>query len=142
MGDNVSEEPAAEIPKVPMKYFGILGNLPDFDGSFPSKSFQHLADLYGPIYQLELLGKKNIVLSSHELTKETFDDDNYEKIVDGGLVQIRDSIGDGLFTAYSDEKVGKQKTEDSSFWYFIELVESTSNSGTSFRPYRCPEDVR
>lgn len=107
MGENESEQPALEIPQVPKKYFGILGNVPDVDGSFPAKSFWHLADLYGPIYQLDLLGTKNVVVSTHELVKDTFDDECYEKIVDGALVQVRDSIGDGLFTAYSDEKVSK-----------------------------------
>lgn len=105
MGENESQQPTLEIPQVPKKYFGIFGNVPDVDGSFPAKSFWHLADLYGPIYQIDLLGHQNVVVSNYELIKDTLDDDYYEKVVDGALETVRDSIGDGLFTAYSDEKV-------------------------------------
>ena len=95
------------IPQVPTHFFGLAGNLPDVDPSFLAKSIWRLADLYGPIFQLDLLNRKMIVISSYELLRDVMDDDRFEKIVAGGLVQVRAIVKDGLFTAYGDEMVGQ-----------------------------------
>jgi len=93
------------IPQVPTHFFGLVGNLPDVDPSFFARSIWRLVDLYGPIFQLDLVNRKMIVISSYELLKDVMDDDRFEKIVAGGLVQVRALARDGLFTAHGDEMV-------------------------------------
>jgi cytochrome P450/NADPH-cytochrome P450 reductase len=98
------------IPQVPTHLFGLVGNLPDVDSSFFARSIWRLADLYGPIFQLDLLARKTIVISSYELLKEVMDDDRFEKFLGNGLVEVRAIVKDGLFTAYGDEPVSLSRT--------------------------------
>ena len=93
------------IPQVPPRYYGLAGNLPDLDPTFMARSIWRLADLYGPIFQLDLVNRKMVVVSSYELLKDVMDDDKFEKVVAGGLKEVRAIIKDGLFTAYGDEIV-------------------------------------
>lgn len=86
------------IPQPPEHYFGLVGNLPDIDPAFPTRSFWHLADLYGPIVKLNI-GQPIILLSSQELINEMCDQDRFEKDPNVVLVQLRVLLGDGLFTA-------------------------------------------
>lgn len=102
---NGASERALEIPKAPQKYGGLLGNLPDIDGSFVAKSYWELTDLYGPIVELNLLGQRVILLNNYELINDVTDDERFEKVVHGPLVYVRDQLGDGLFTAYGEEVV-------------------------------------
>lgn len=108
--DNTEQQQSLPIPAVPKKYGGILGNVPDLDGSFILKSWWELADLYGDIYSLDIFGEKFVVLHNYELINDSADDDRFEKTISGPLVYVRDQIGDGLFTAYNDEKVSSPST--------------------------------
>lgn len=96
-------EKAATIPQPPMHW--IVGNAGEMDPKFPSSSIWRLADLYGPIFKLNIVGRELLVLSNHELINEVMDDDRFEKYVGGALVQVRALAGNGLFTAYGDEPV-------------------------------------
>ena len=62
-----------------------------------------LARKYGPIYQLDLSGRKLVVVSSHELVNELSDEKRFDKTVRGALKLVRRFAGDGLFTARTDE---------------------------------------
>lgn len=104
--NNGEETKSLPIPQVPMKYGGLLGNLPDIDGSFPARSYWELTDLYGPIIELNLGGNRVVLLNNYELINDVADDDRFEKVVFGPLVHVRDQLGDGLFTSYNDEVVG------------------------------------
>lgn len=137
------EQQIQEIPQVPMKYFGLLGNQPDIDPKFFIKSFWELAAKYGPIFQLNLHGGKLIIISSYKLILETIDEDNYEKIVDGGKAAARDLVGDGLFTAHNHEEVGLIFTSRSvCLPCDSELGYGAQNIGASFRAHVCTENVR
>lgn len=94
-----------EIPKAAQKYAGLLGNLPDIDGSFPIKSYWELTDLYGPIVELNILGQRVVLVNNYELINDVSDDDRFEKVVQGPLMHVRDQLGDGLFTAHNNEPV-------------------------------------
>lgn len=109
--NNVAEEQSLPIPAVPKKYLGLLGNLPDVDGSFILKSWWELSDLYGPIFSVDLFGEKTVLLHNYELINDVADDDRFEKAIGGALVYVRDQIGDGLFTAYNDEVVGSHHSD-------------------------------
>ncbi|KAG7001370.1 bifunctional cytochrome P450/NADPH P450 reductase [Physcia stellaris] len=91
------------IPQPPTHAYGFLGNLPDVDPSFALKSLRHLSELYGPIYQLDLLSRKFVVVSSYQLAHEVCDDEHYEKIVTGQSTELRALSKDALFTAHNHE---------------------------------------
>jgi len=91
------------IPHPPEKLF--LGNLGEIDPNFAVKSFWRLADIYGPIFKLNLVKRNVIVISNHELISEVCDDTHYEKYVTGVQETIRVFVKNGLFTAYGDEEV-------------------------------------
>lgn len=94
-----------EVPQCPMHYMGLLGNKPDIDPRFITKSFWDLADLYGPILKLDIVNRKVILLSNHKFTAEAADDERFDKHVTGPLGALRALIGDGLFAGRNDEEV-------------------------------------
>lgn len=91
------------IPQPPTHLYGVLANLPEIDPSFPLSSFWRLHALYGPIFQLDLVSRKVIVLSSYELAHEVMDDERFEKVITAGLKELRPLIKDGLFSAFPHE---------------------------------------
>lgn len=59
--------------------------------------------LTGPIFSLNLVGHQRIFISSFELLDEVCDESRFEKAVQEGLEELRNCVGDGLFTAYPGE---------------------------------------
>lgn len=53
----------------------------------------------GPIYRLTTFGVSRVFISSHELVDEVFDEERFSKTIAGGLIEIRNGVHDGLFTA-------------------------------------------
>lgn len=93
------------IPQPPTHAYGFLGNLPDIDPSFAIKSLRHMSELYGPIYQLDFVSRRVIVISSYELAHEVANDERFEKFVSGALQELRALSKDALFTARNHEPV-------------------------------------
>ncbi|KAJ9134022.1 hypothetical protein NKR23_g10415 [Pleurostoma richardsiae] len=93
--------PGEPIPQPPERL--LTGNLGEIDPSFAVSSFWRLADIYGPIYRLNLLNREVIILSDYELINEVCDDSRFEKATKGVMETLRVFIKNGLFTAYSDE---------------------------------------
>jgi len=81
----------------------FIGNLRTVDGEAPIQGFMRLAQIHGPIYQLDFFGSPLIVVSSQELVDEVCDEKRFDKRVSGALKNIRDFAGDGLFTAKTEE---------------------------------------
>ncbi|HPG81030.1 MAG TPA: cytochrome P450 [Piscinibacter sp.] len=81
----------------------LMGNLKDIDGNAPIQGFMRMAKALGPIYSLDLFGRRLIFISSQELVNEICDETRFDKRVHGALKNIRDFAGDGLFTAYTKE---------------------------------------
>ncbi|OJJ48675.1 hypothetical protein ASPZODRAFT_14803 [Penicilliopsis zonata CBS 506.65] len=77
----------------------LLGNINAIDAEVPIKSLGLLADQYGPIYQLNQLGKPTIFVSSHELVDELCDEERFHKALSVSLNEVRNGTHDGLFTA-------------------------------------------
>ena len=90
------------IPQPPEHLFGLLGNLPDLDPSFPFKNIWNLQKLYGPIMKLKL-GADQVVLGDQQHINEICDEKRFHKVPGGALTAIRALTGDGLFTAYDSE---------------------------------------
>ncbi len=89
------------IPQPPSKLF--LHNLLELSPASPVQDMMALARKFGPIYQLDLSGRKLVVVSSHELVNELSDEKRFDKTVRGALKLVRRFAGDALFTARTDE---------------------------------------
>ena len=100
----------------------LLGHATQLDRETPLLSFDLLADQYGEIYQLNLLGNEScftistskaeteyvigrnpIFINSATLLEEVSDDKKFYKTVTSGTYEVRNAVGDGLFTAQRDE---------------------------------------
>ncbi|KAI0805975.1 cytochrome P450 [Irpex lacteus] len=90
--------PIPTPPAVP-----LLGHATQLDRETPLLSFDLLADQYGEIYQLNLLGRNPIMINSAALMEEVSDDKRFYKTVTSGTFEVRSAVGDGLFTAQRDE---------------------------------------
>lgn len=101
--DGSSTSQHASIPQPPEHLFGLLGNLPDMDPSFPAKNIWSLQQLYGPIMKLQLGGEQVSVGDQKHIT-EICDETRFHKVPGGPLVALRPFIGDGLFSAFDTEK--------------------------------------
>ncbi|KAJ5193525.1 cytochrome P450 [Penicillium cf. viridicatum] len=101
---NVNLDPSKleDIPLPDQRFFGLLGHIPEMDPGFPSQSVWKMADLCGPIFKLKL-AEDLVVVSSQQYVNEICDEDRFEKLPSGALVELRSLIGDGLFTAYPSE---------------------------------------
>jgi cytochrome P450/NADPH-cytochrome P450 reductase len=102
----MTEQPTHEnlepIPQPPGKF--LVGNLPDIEGEVPILELMRLAREYGPIYQLTFPGGRQlVVVSDIKLVDELCDQTRFDKRVGGGLQSVRSFVGDGLFSAHTQE---------------------------------------
>ncbi|RYO83950.1 hypothetical protein DL766_000991 [Monosporascus sp. MC13-8B] len=95
------DETYTSIPGPPGLPF--VGNITDIDPNNSLRSFKALAEKYGEIYRLNIPGQNLIVLSTHRLVDETCDEKRFIKQPSNVLVEIRNGVHDGLFTAKLDE---------------------------------------
>ena len=101
VGAKSSQRNIEPIPHPPGK--PVLGNLFDLDAASPIQDIMALAGQYGPIFQMELPGRKMVVVSGHELVDELSDERRFDKLVWSPLRNVRSFTGDGLFTSQSQE---------------------------------------
>jgi len=89
------------IPHPPRR--GPLGNLLDLHTETPVQELMNLARQYGPIFELELPGSRQIVVSGFDLVDELSDEQRFDKLVAAPQRNLRAAAGDGLFTAWTHE---------------------------------------
>src|ERR671927_433521 len=89
------------IPQPPTK--PLVGNLPDIDASQGVMGLMDVAEEYGPIVRIQVFNRGMIAVSSQELVNEICDEKRFGKVLGVSLRQVRDFIGDGLFTAETEE---------------------------------------
>ncbi len=79
----------------------FIGNARDIDTSRTLESVMELARRFGPIFRLKVPGSADrIIVSGPELVAEVCDPDRFDKLVTGGLSEVRrDPESAGLFTA-------------------------------------------
>ncbi|KAI1625611.1 cytochrome P450 [Exophiala viscosa] len=90
--------PIPQPPTVP-----FLGNVLDIDPKNSMQSLVHIGEKYGPIFKLTVLGRERYFITSADLLNELCDETRFCKAVSGALQQVRNGVGDGLFTAYHGE---------------------------------------
>ncbi|WP_336987058.1 bifunctional cytochrome P450/NADPH--P450 reductase [Altererythrobacter aquiaggeris] len=86
----------APIPQPPGK--PLIGNAVTVDASRMIQSLMELADEYGPIFKLDMMGTTIIMVSGADLVAEVCDEKRFDKTVRGPLKRLRLIAGDGLFT--------------------------------------------
>ncbi len=96
-----SKTALAPIPQPPGS--PLVGNALTVDASRMIQSLMELAEEYGPIFQLEIMGTPLVFVSSEELVAEVCDEKRFDKTVRGPLKRLRLIAGDGLFTGDSDD---------------------------------------
>jgi cytochrome P450/NADPH-cytochrome P450 reductase len=90
--------PIPQPPTIP-----FLGNVHLIDNELPLSTFLLLQKQYGPIYKLNFLGREVVVVGNHNLINQASDEARFRKNVNSVLQQVRNGVGDGLFTAFLDE---------------------------------------
>ena len=81
----------------------LVGNLLDVweDRDMPLRAIERLADVYGPIYQIDMQGQRRIICSSADLVEELTNEKRFVKIPPAS---IADSPGPkGLFAARNED---------------------------------------
>lgn len=89
------------IPQPPGKW--LVGNMLDLGARTPVQDLIEMAKEYGPIFQLDMLGRPLVVVSGYDLVDELSDDKKFDKKIWAPLKEVRSFAGDGLFTAYTSE---------------------------------------
>lgn len=89
------------IPQPPTK--PLVGNFTDITAGMAVQSMMQLTRQYGPIFRLEVPGRKLVLVSGPELVAELCDEKRFDKKVWRPLQQVRNFAGDGLFTSWTQE---------------------------------------
>lgn len=89
------------IPQPPG--YPLLGNITDIDPKDSIGSLARLNQQYGEIFSLTTFGSTRYILCSERLVREACNEDVFCKGVAVSLQQVRNGVGDGLFTAYHGE---------------------------------------
>ncbi|KPI37800.1 uncharacterized protein AB675_184 [Cyphellophora attinorum] len=79
----------------------LLGNLLDVDFEVPLAGIERLADQYGPIYQMTIRGKRQVVCSSAALMEELTDEKRFVKVPPGAITEVDGPRG--LFAATNED---------------------------------------
>ena len=80
----------------------FLGNMLDLmNDEAPLRAIEHLADVYGPVYQIQVGGRRSIIVSSATVMKELMDEQRYIKTPSAALT--RGKGAKGLFAAAGDD---------------------------------------
>ncbi|KAI5468132.1 cytochrome P450 [Mariannaea sp. PMI_226] len=81
----------------------ILGNVLDIDTNNTWSSLKTLAEKYGEIFQIKVLGHTIVFVAGAALAEEICDEKRFRKYVGGPIVEIRYAVHDALFTAFDNE---------------------------------------
>ncbi|KAI2643375.1 cytochrome P450 [Xylaria nigripes] len=91
-------QPIPQPPGLP-----LLGNIRDIDPKNTWWSLKTLAEKYGEIFQVKVLGNTIVFVAGAALVEEICDQTRFRKYVGGPIVEIRYTVHDALFTAFDNE---------------------------------------
>ena len=87
----------------------LVGNAFDIDATNPIEGFMEMAGEYGPIFRLSVPGGTRLIVSGADLVDELCDESRFDKLVGGGLANLRKGATDaGLFTADTEDPLWKR----------------------------------
>lgn len=85
------------------KGYPIIGNMFDVaDKEAPLKGLEHLANVYGPVYKVNILGRRTIVATGADVLKEVTDEKNFIKMPPQAIAD-KGTVAAGLFTAQNED---------------------------------------
>ena len=87
-----------------LSHVPFLGTINEVDPSATHKSYSRLAEIHGEVFGFYMATQHTIVVNSHRIYDELCDEKKFEKRPVGALLETRNFLGDGLFTAYPDEE--------------------------------------
>lgn len=88
----------------------IIGNILDLQDEVPVHALERIADVYGPIFKLNIFGKERIIVTDAELMQEVCDEGRFnKKRGDGAASLTAKAKAQGLFTAPSEEDMDWQQ---------------------------------
>ncbi|KAK4185149.1 cytochrome P450-like protein [Podospora australis] len=130
----------------------VLGNIFDIDPSNTWWSLKTLAEKYGEIFKIKVLGHQIVFIASAALAEEICDEKRFRKYVGGPIVEIRYSVHDSLFVAYEHEEswgihhriVAPHLSPESTAGHFDEILLCTdelianwkTHGATKFQPLK------
>ena len=89
-----------ELSSVP-----FLGNIHDVDSVKTHASYNRLSEMYGELFGYQVLGQHVVVVNSHDTYDAVCDEKVFQKKpIHSGLAEMRNGIGDGLFSAFAEEE--------------------------------------
>ncbi|KAI3334460.1 cytochrome P450 [Ustulina deusta] len=91
-------QPIPQPPGLP-----LLGNIKDVDPNNTWWSLKKLAEKYGEIFQIKVLGKTLVFVAGAALAEELCDEKRFRKFVGGPIIEIRYAVHDSLFSAFDNE---------------------------------------
>ena len=88
----------------------LLGNIRDIDLAAPIDSLLRLAREYGPIYKLSTPAGDRLVVSGADLVADLVDDARFDKLVTGGLANLKPRSGEsvGLFSSETQDPLWRR----------------------------------
>lgn len=87
--------------------YPVIGNIFDLQDEVPLHAVERIADVYGPIFKIHVLGREAIMVSDFELFDELCDETRFYKLLSGALAAAsrRDpSQPTGLFTQVTEKE--------------------------------------
>lgn len=89
----------------------LVGNFFDIQGKVPVQQLEKLADAYGPIFKLRILGRERIFISSVALMEEISDEKRFWKSPGDSVADLQKNPrgNRGLFLAASEEDLDWQQ---------------------------------
>ncbi|MCP3734019.1 cytochrome P450 [Sphingomonas sp. RP10(2022)] len=92
---------SSSFPKPPT--IPVLGHLLMVDADAPTQSVADIAMKQGPVFELQMLDQRMIIVTGQTLVDELCDERRFGKLVHNALRRLRPAVGDGLFTADGDD---------------------------------------
>lgn len=89
------------IPQPDPEY--LMEHLIATDGTSLAQQLMAIARDYGPIFELPGAGQERAIATGYGPVKDICDEQRFDKRIAGGLLKLRELIGDGLFTAWTTE---------------------------------------
>ncbi|KAF7557827.1 hypothetical protein G7Z17_g372 [Cylindrodendrum hubeiense] len=81
----------------------LVGNIRDINPSNTWASLKTLAEKYGEIFQIKVLGHTIVFVAGAAIAEEICDEKRFRKYVGGPIVEIRYAVHNSLFTAFDHE---------------------------------------